>query len=106
LVPAAGGEAAMTWRDFGQLTPLQERDFKRANPQLGPDWKNYQAWVKSDGDVSRRKGHWKWTAVYSATIDGVIVGALREAHSQETPPTKDSPHKFKTGDFHLDRYSR
>ncbi len=94
----------MTWRDFGQLTAIQQRDFQRVNPQLGPDWKNYQGWVRSSGDVSRRKGYWQWTAAYSAVVDKLIIGAFREASSQETPPTRDAPHKFKVGDFHLDRY--
>lgn len=94
----------MAWRDYKQLTAIQAHEFKRANPQCSHGWENYRAWIKPNGDVSRRKGQWQWTAAYSASIDGVIVGALREAHSQETPPTRDSPHKFKTGDFHLDRY--
>lgn len=91
----------MGWRDYEQLTAIQQRDFQIVNPQLGPDWKRFQAWVKRDGGVSRGKGHWKWTAAYSSGVDRVIVGAVHAVIAQETPPTRDSPVKFQSCVFHF-----
>ena len=60
--------------------------------------------MKPDGKISLRVGHWEWTERYAKESDAAISAAMREAISGEQLPSKDSPKKFKTATFHLDRY--
>lgn len=94
----------MGWVDYDQLNVKQKVTFRVTNPKVGPHFYRYRAWVKPDGRVSMRQGHWEWTERYAQQVDAAMSAAAREAISGEQPPSKDNPKKFKTATFHLDRY--
>jgi len=85
------------WIDFLEATPKQQGVFCRANPKLVLNAFRYRVWITRDGNASRRRGQWAWTA---ATCK-IVEANARNLHG--TAPTKDDLARFKTGTFHLDR---
>lgn len=88
------------WIDFLEATPKQQGVFCRANPKLVLTAFRYRIWIKRDGSASRRKGHWAWTEATCKLVEANMRGPL----FGEAAPSKDDLGRFKTCDFHLDRY--
>lgn len=87
------------WCDYAKATMEQQADFRRANPQIAPNYVNYQLWVTKAGRTSKSKGRWQWTAKYAADQNNRMNQIMRG----EDVRSKGDLRAFKAGDLHLNK---
>lgn len=90
------------WIDYDKATVEQQAAFREANPQITQPWGRLTLWITRSGAVSRRKGHWNWTATHAANVQAKMQASARG----DDVRSKGDNRQFKTADFHLNREPR